>query len=315
MPCTVTLVRDQAELPHNPRNYIIISQFATCLRVPNHLVHAWVLSSSQFKTLIVKHPLLIRKLKDLGAIHPRATLVKLASCAAIRHAINSRKPLFASYIPAIRTFAQAQPPLVGTCCNPPISVPLGKVRAYESRLKPKQRCGGKAPSSSLRDYPPPQPSSSPSTPSLPPSPPPCLINSTPPISLMQSHVEGQHDCSDFHSPAYYTSEANFPTDLPGREWGSSALDSRIGLFQGWKKSGRGHPVLAPITHQLEAFKTWCCAPYNFGQHGQRGVTLETYRGVENTISKFLGFAYSFLEVQIQFLSLDLFTNQVRKRTC
>ena len=311
VPCTVTLVRDQAELPHNPRNYIIISQFATCLGVRIHVVHAWVLSCSKFKTLIVKHPLLISKLKDLGAIKPRATLVKLASCAAIRHAIHSRKPLFASYIAAINTFAQAHPPFVGTCCNPVVSAPLCKVRMYESRLKPEQRCGRKATSSSPRDYQPPQPSPSPSTPSPPPSPPPSLMNSPRSISRMQSHVEQQQDCSDFHSPAYYTSEANFPTDLPGREWGSNALDSRIGLFQYWKKAGKGYPVLAPITHQLQAFNTWCCAPYNFGQHGQRGVTLETYRGVENTVSKFLGFAYSFLEVQLQFLSLDLFTNQVR----
>ncbi|GIL68986.1 hypothetical protein Vafri_22290, partial [Volvox africanus] len=69
------------------------------------------------------------------------------------------------------------------------------------------------------------------------------------------------------------------------------------------------PGCIPVVSELHGLEEWCRAPYNFAAGGTIGVSESTYRGIKNTVSKFLGFAHQFLGVPLPYLSLRLFSNQ------
>ncbi|GLC62910.1 hypothetical protein PLESTB_001958700 [Pleodorina starrii] len=69
------------------------------------------------------------------------------------------------------------------------------------------------------------------------------------------------------------------------------------------------PNSMPFKAQLDSFKVWCQQPFNFGASGSSGVVDSTYRGIENTVSKFIGVAYLIEMIEMPLLSFHLFSNQ------
>ncbi|GIL57134.1 hypothetical protein Vafri_12397, partial [Volvox africanus] len=94
-----------------------------------------------------------------------------------------------------------------------------------------------------------------------------------------------------------------------KDWGGADIH-RYGILTSVGKSkGKMPPGCIPVVSELHGLEEWCRAPYNFAAGGTIGVSESTYRGIKNTVSKFLGFAHQFLGVPLPYLSLRLFSNQ------
>lgn len=108
---------------------------------------------------------------------------------------------------------------------------------------------------------------------------------------------------------YYTVGSKLPSSLPNLVWGPESLDKRgrFGLFYLLKPL----PDNVPAKWEVQALEKWCCRLYNFNDGGTTGVSKSTWQGIYSTVSKFLGFAYTYEKVPIVLLSLRLFSNPVR----
>jgi hypothetical protein len=172
---------------------------------------------------------------------------------------------------------------------------------------------------------PPQPRGS-GLPQQVPSPPPPpskrspRVSTAPPVAGAAANPAGPLGSSSGggRSPAemYYPVDLPFPYTLPNRDWGlGSGGPGRYGILQFLRRGGLGMPTTLPALNELPVFEEWATQRYNFGEGGTAGVSAETCRGLKNTVSKLLGFAHSWLGVRMPYLSMRLFSNQVRCALC
>ncbi|GLC37291.1 hypothetical protein PLESTM_000565100 [Pleodorina starrii] len=337
-PLTLTLVRNLTE--RDARNYLVINQVATKLQeegaaVSQRMLHAWVEARQNLKKVVVGDTVLLGSLKNLGVLSPKASVVKLASCTAVHAALRGHRSL-APVAEVVRQLGLQRPSL--SAVNPAVTpVLLAHGEAFEARLPPAAAARPFTPAAAdaNTDATVAPATSTPTTtattaPTAPASVP--TVATTPadaaaadagpsnaspspaaaarrPAAATQSRAAGSGagTAATPRHPYYYPVNLPFTSTLPNIAWAEAP--GRIGLLAMLKSSNRGMPAAMPLMEELDDFEAWCTAHFNFLEGGKGGVSTATYRGINNTVSKVLGFTFSCLAIPMAYISLRVFSNQ------
>ena len=314
----------------------------------SRLLHLRVDEQKRLKKLRIHDPMLLGKLKALSTIAANTSVVKLATCAAASAALRNYpglKPVAA----AVTELSGQLPPLGATSITVTVQQQQAaaalEARVLASRRRSKSMPAGvrdpTSPSAGTAAAPLPSPQA-------PPPPPPRTHSASParartastfvtnanaaPTKLaragqqrtaaspaaaaavatttntadpMQAAVR-LCDADGCPRGRFYPKGTVFPTTLPMVTWRE---DARIGILNSYR-ARTTMPLAMPLTTELAPFEAWCTNAYNFSEGGALAVRTATYRGIENTVSKLLGFAHSQLGVALSYISLRLFSNQV-----
>lgn len=317
------LVRDTYKDDTASTNFLVVQQVKDelsrhSLILPGRKLDSWLAARSNLKVTVECDTLLLGLLKSLGVVQPQASRVKLASVAAIYTALQ-RHPVLRFLVEPVKQLRLEVPPLGGTSPivtnqhlqqRPPIRTPLRPAGVGLSSVAASEDNGGGT------------------IPEMPKA----GIGTNPRGAGASTSGHGAANataaaCSrGAATPAvqqmYYTSQQPFPTALPQRtDWDNVGGNTRLrfGLLDGFRRLHSKQqnlsprkclPRQCPYRAELKAYEPWCLAPMNLGEGGKAGITPKTLHGYLSTISKFLGFSYKILGVQLPFLSLRLVTNQV-----
>lgn len=105
----------------------------------------------------------------------------------------------------------------------------------------------------------------------------------------------------------YPKDGILPDRLPNIVYSEDTIKARrIGIFEVLKR----HCASIPLMAELGPLKVWCLQPFNFNEDSGGPLNESTYRGLENTVSKLVGFAYMLMGAPLPYLSLRLFSNAV-----
>ncbi|GLC61615.1 hypothetical protein PLESTB_001783200 [Pleodorina starrii] len=381
----LTLVKDAAD-PQS-RNALVLPQIVRRLQevqtaISSRSLHDCLKRLPRLRQFVVSDPILLGQLKDLGALHTKASSATLASCTAVCRALRLYHSSFSDLATSIlslrfqqktllappdkmsgkhfeaaaraesrlprslrRPYTVAEPPgldapLPPPGQNPPRPPSVRQDPQPRSHMEPAVRPPNPPPS-------PPRPSPGRlSPPRLPPRslrrpynvaepaaglyaplPPPGQNPPRPPSVRQDPQPRSQVEPavrppnprpSPRPSPGllspptgtsswYYPTQQGFPTTFPEQTLPAFILSpkAKFGILALMKPL----PNSMPFKAQLDSFKVWCQQPFNFGASGSSGVVDSTYRGIENTVSKFIGVAYLIEMIEMPLLSFHLFSNQ------
>lgn len=342
---SLTLLHDDAS-PCKAGNLVLVSQVAAGLLQYGAAISSKALNSRlvQLKGLRQARltcPLALGELKALGVVKPQATSVRVASCPAVCRALRRFHCSFAPIAELVRQLSTVRRDAVRTAAGPRPQH-LAAAAAAESRGPIHLRRNSVVAHPPAADDPLPQPASQPASR-------PGTATGTadmaaeapaeqPPAETRTGPTPAQHAPAAAAAPpqrvpavpavgstggAYgpsagparrdeerwfypFNSLRTLPRTLPNLPWPQST--KRYGLLTVMNPLRND----VPLKSELPAFEAWCKKPLDFGGSSVLiGVNDATYRCIENTVSKFLGFCFRHDGVPTPYLSLALFSNPVR----
>ncbi len=321
----------------SPTNFFVVQQVNQELsrhgvELPGRLLDNWLAIRKNLKVQLVHDPILLTLLKKLEVVKPRASHVKLASCAALYTALK-RHPALRHLVQPIQALRQEEPPLgaVSSVVPPEQLQPprqsgtLRQLNLYGGGVHDNNHNASSPPpfmatltAAALGDN---AIATGGSRPTVNTDTPSATTRADRAANTINAAAHGGRGAAGYRplqdKDMFYTSRHRFPTRLPRRaDWNRAdggSKKSRFGLLFQFR-SRKKVPRECPFRTELKRYEQWCLEPLNLAAGGKPGVQPKTLRSYANVLSKYLGFAYKTMGVPLPFVSIRLITNQVKPIT-